>query len=293
MQRDKAALVYHGRSQLEWAVSFVQPHVERVFVSVRPDQTNDPVRSRFEQIVDTETNLGPIAGIMAAQAKFPQVAWLVLACDLPFLDEGTLTTLISARDPHRLATAFRSSHDVLPEPLCAIYEPASREAILAHVASGKNCPRKFLINSDVHLLDEPNPHALDNVNTPAEYGSAVAALSPTEIPGAPNVDEATGAVNVGAAPSAGNIADTATAATDKRIKVQYYAILREQAGRSDESVLTGASTPRDLYNELKSRYPFSLAPEMLRVAVNAEFGEWSQRLADGDSVVFIPPVAGG
>jgi molybdenum cofactor guanylyltransferase len=273
MQRDKAALVYHGRSQLEWAVSFVQPHVERVFVSVRPDQTNDPVRSRFEQIVDAEANLGPIAGIMAAQAKYPEVAWLVLACDLPFLDEGTLTTLIAARDPQRLATAFRSSHDVLPEPLCTIYEPASREAILAHIASGKNCPRKFLINSDVQLLDEPNPHALDNVNTPDEYGSAVAALSPTEIPGA---------TNVGAAPGA-----------DKRIKVQYYAILREQAGRSDESVLTGANTPRDLYNELKSRYPFSLAPEMLRVAVNAEFGEWSQRLADGDSVVFIPPVAGG
>ncbi len=288
MQQDKAALVYHGRSQLEWAVSFVQPHVERVFVSVRPDQTEDPVRARFEQIVDTEANLGPIAGIIAAQARFPQVAWLVLACDLPFLDQGTLTTLISARDPHRLATAFRSSHDVLPEPLCAIYEPTSREAILAHVASGKNCPRKFLINSDVKLLDEPNPRALDNVNTPDEYGSAVAALSPTEIPGAPKVDSATGAVHVGAAP-----AGTSSTAGDKRIKVQYYAILREQAGRSDESVLTDASTPRDLYNELKTRYPFSLAPEMLRVAVNAEFGEWSQRLADGDSVVFIPPVAGG
>ena len=311
MQKDKAALVYHGRSQLEWAVSFVQPHVDRVFVSVRPDQTNDPVRSRFEQIVDTEANLGPIAGIMAAQAKYPDVAWLVLACDLPFLDEGTLTTLIAARDPQRLATAFRSSHDVLPEPLCAIYEPASREAILAHIASGKNCPRKFLINSDVQLLDEPNPHALDNVNTPDEYGSAVAALSPTEIRGAPNVDAATEAVHVGAAPGAGKTksaanaagnratagiaanASTAPTAADKRIKVQYYAILREQAGRSDESVLTGANTPRDLYNELKSRYPFSLAPEMLRVAVNAEFGEWSQRLADGDSVVFIPPVAGG
>jgi molybdopterin-guanine dinucleotide biosynthesis protein A/molybdopterin converting factor small subunit len=289
MQKDKAALVYHGRSQLEWAVSFVQPHVERVFVSVRPDQTNDPVRSRFEQIVDTEAKLGPIAGIVAAQAKYPDVAWLVLACDLPFLDEGTLTTLIAARDPLRLATAFRSSHDVLPEPLCAIYEPASREAIVAHIASGKTCPRKFLINSDVRLLDEPNPHALDNVNTPDEYGSAVAALSPTEIPGAPNVDAATGTVHVGGAPGAAKRAP----ATDKRIKVQYYAILREQAGRSDESVLTGASTPRDLYNELKSRYPFSLAPEMLRVAVNAEFGEWSQRLADGDSVVFIPPVAGG
>ena len=281
MQRDKAALVYHGRSQLEWAVSFLQRHVQRVFVSVRPDQTKDPVRARFDQIVDTQDDLGPIAGIMAAQAQHPDVAWLVLACDLPFLDEGTLTTLIAARQPQRLATAFRSSHDVLPEPLCAIYEPASREAILAHVASGKNCPRKFLINSDVQLLDEPNPHALDNVNTPDEYGSAVAALSPTEIPGAKNVDAATGRVHIGATPA------------DKRIKVQYYAILREQAGRSDESLVTAAHTPRDLYNELKSRYPFTLAPEMLRVAVNAEFGEWSQRLADGDSVVFIPPVAGG
>jgi len=289
MQRDKAALVYHGRSQLEWAVSFLQRHVQRVFVSVRPDQTKDPVRARFDQIVDTQDDLGPIAGIMAAQAQHPDVAWLVLACDLPFLDEGTLTTLIAARQPQRLATAFRSSHDVLPEPLCAIYEPASREAILTHVASGKNCPRKFLINSDVQLLDEPNPHALDNVNTPDEYGSAVAALSPTEIPGAKNVDAATGRVRIGAAPA------TALNATpaDKRIKVQYYAILREQAGRSDESLVTAAHTPRDLYNELKSRYPFTLAPEMLRVAVNAEFGEWSQRLADGDSVVFIPPVAGG
>jgi molybdopterin-guanine dinucleotide biosynthesis protein A len=305
MQRDKAVLVYHGRTQLEWAVSFLQPHVDRVFVSVRPDQTNDPARARFEQIVDMESNLGPIAGIMAAQAKHPNAAWLVLACDLPFLDEGTLTTLIAARDPQRLATAFRSSHDVLPEPLCAIYEPASREAILAHVASGKNCPRKFLINSDVKLLDEPNPHALDNVNTPDEYGSAVAALSPTEIPGAPNVDAATGQVHTGAAPTARPTAANPGAAIlgapgnaprdagDKRIKVQYYAILREQAGRSDESVVTGAHTPRDLYNELKSRYPFSLAPEMLRVAVNAEFGEWGQRLSDGDSVVFIPPVAGG
>ena len=265
MRRDKATLAYHGRTQLEWAVSFLKPHAQRVFVSVRPDQVNDPIRARFDQIVDTQENLGPIAGIMAAQAKYPNVAWLVLACDLPFLDDGTLETLIAARQPQRLATAFRSSHDVLPEPLCAIYEPASREPIMAHAASGKNCPRKFLINSDVHLLDEPNPHALDNVNTPDEYGSAVAALSPM----------------LNSTPA------------DKRIKVQYYAILREQAGRSDESIVTGANTPRDLYNELKSRYPFSLAPEMLRVAVNAEFGEWSQRLADGDSVVFIPPVAGG
>jgi molybdopterin-guanine dinucleotide biosynthesis protein A len=294
MQRDKATLTYHGRTQLEWAVSLLQPHAQRVFISVRPDQISDPVRARFDQIVDTRENLGPIAGIMAAQAKHPKVAWLVLACDLPFLDNATLRHLIAARQPQRLATAYRSSHDGLPEPLCAIYEPASREPLLAHVAKGKDCPRKFLINSDVQLIDGPNPHALDNVNTPDEYGSAVTALSPGASPnGAPPSAGADGMRGPAATPT-GNVGSALNGAPpDKRIKVQYYAILREQAGRSDESIVTAAHTPRDLYNELKARYPFSLAPEMLRVAVNAEFGEWSQRLADGDSVVFIPPVAGG
>jgi molybdenum cofactor guanylyltransferase len=268
MKRDKATLAYHGRTQLEWAMELLGQHVDRAFVSVRAGQS-DPVRARFEQVVDTRDGLGPIAGIMAAQARYPDVAWLVLACDLPFLDGATLDYLLAARDPTRQATAFRScyvdspKHNGLPEPLCTIYEPSSREPILAHLASGKDCPRKFLINADTKLIDQPNPRALDNVNTPEEYGSAMDSLSPQ--------------------------GDT----TPKHIKVQYYALLREQAGRSDEALVTAARTPRELYEELKARHPFSLAPEMLRVAVNAEFGEWTQALTDGDSVVFIPPVAGG
>lgn len=79
----------------------------------------------------------------------------------------------------------------------------------------------------------------------------------------------------------------------KEIRVQYYALLREQAGRSDETLTTAALNPRQLYDELRARYPFTLPADMLRVAVNAEFGEWSQPLKAGDAVVFIPPVAGG
>lgn len=77
------------------------------------------------------------------------------------------------------------------------------------------------------------------------------------------------------------------------IEVQYYALLRDEAGRSAETVATLARTPRELYEELRRRHPFSLAPEMLRVAVNAEFADWSRPLGEGDAVVFIPPVAGG
>jgi molybdopterin converting factor small subunit len=78
-----------------------------------------------------------------------------------------------------------------------------------------------------------------------------------------------------------------------RIDVEYYALMREQAGRSREAVQTAALTPAALYEELRNQYHFTLTHEQLRVAINSEFSEWQQRLRDGDAVVFIPPVAGG
>lgn len=77
------------------------------------------------------------------------------------------------------------------------------------------------------------------------------------------------------------------------LRLHYYALLREQAGRSSESVDTTAATPAALYAELAARHGFRLPVSQLKVAVNAAFSDWNQALADGDEVVFIPPVAGG
>ena len=77
------------------------------------------------------------------------------------------------------------------------------------------------------------------------------------------------------------------------IRVQYYALLREQAGRREETVSPPRAHRGELFRELTSRHHFTLPPEMLKVAVNAEFRDWSHPLAKGDVVVFIPPVAGG
>jgi molybdopterin converting factor small subunit len=79
----------------------------------------------------------------------------------------------------------------------------------------------------------------------------------------------------------------------KTVQVQFYALLREQARCSGQAVTTAAPTPAELYAELRVLHGFSLPRDMLRVAVNDAFCEWSQPLADGDRVVFIPPVAGG
>lgn len=82
-------------------------------------------------------------------------------------------------------------------------------------------------------------------------------------------------------------------AKTQSIQVKYYAQLREEAGRSEETVESTAATVAELFEELDQRYNFSVAPSDLRVAVNASFSDWEVSLDAEDLVVFIPPVAGG
>ena len=176
MQRDKAALKYGGKSQLDRAYELAGRHVPKVFVSVRASQVADPARAQKPMIVDSIAGEGPIVGIRSALASDPSVAWLVLACDLPFLSDAALAQLLRERDPSALATAFRSAHDGLPEPLCAIWEPGAAAALAAYEAGGGRCPRKFLIRHAAPLLELEDPRALDNINTPEEYAQAAATL---------------------------------------------------------------------------------------------------------------------
>ena len=82
-------------------------------------------------------------------------------------------------------------------------------------------------------------------------------------------------------------------AGSRKVLVQYFAMLREEAGLSEEEIWTSAETAEDLYEELRERHGFALDRSGLKLVVNEEFCEWSRAVADGDTIVFIPPVAGG
>ena len=263
MHTDKAALLYDGRTQLQRAVELLSRHVSPVFISVRPSQATDPLRSALPMIVDTVPGEGPIAGICSAMLAHPNAAWLVIACDLPFLSDVALARLIGARRPEALATAYRSAHDGLPEPLCAIWEPGAAAALTVYRAGGGSCPRKFLIRNDTALIDPAEFRALDNINTPDEYAEA-----------------------------AGSIGGHVKPAL-MRLSIQYFALMREQANCAQESIETLAATPAEVFAELAKKHRFTLTHDQMKVAVNGEFSSWTQCLKAGDCVVFIPPVAGG
>ncbi len=178
MGSDKALLVRDGQSQLAHIAALLDQVTDRVFVSTRGDQQDESERSRFAQIVDRYEDIGPIAGVLSALEEHPQADWLVVACDLPNIDEPTLQYLISNHSQDKPFTAFRSSYDDLPEPLCALYQSGSDSIIRQFIEDGVVCPRKILIRSDTHLLTQPNPKSLDNINTPDDLqGSVLEAAS--------------------------------------------------------------------------------------------------------------------
>lgn len=174
MGTDKASLSYGDSTLPQWkrTALLMESCCTSVYISVRPGQKlNNSDPDRFPHIEDGVPHTGPLAGILSAMATHPLAAWLVVACDLPLINEHTIRFLIQNQNPHSIATAFRSANDGLPEPLCSLYNPASREVLQQYTDSGLNCPRKILIREEsrVTLLDLPDPRALENANTQEEY----------------------------------------------------------------------------------------------------------------------------
>jgi molybdopterin-guanine dinucleotide biosynthesis protein A len=171
MQADKSRLRYHQEEQRAHAAALLTPFCAEVFVSCRPDQVAD-IPAGLQPLPDQCLDLGPLSGILSAFRLNPNAAWLVVACDLPFLSENTLRYLVENRQAGRMATAFRSPENEFPEPLITIWEPQSYAVLLRFLALGYSCPRKALINSEVTLLTPPAAGELRNVNTPQEREEA-------------------------------------------------------------------------------------------------------------------------
>ena len=167
--RDKAAVRIHGRALLERSVNLLQTVTQEVYVSVRADQKDDRLRSQFALIIDQDEGFGPAAGILAAHRARPDAAWLILACDLPLIDEEAISRLLQSRNPQRAATAYRRNAEGLPEPLCAIYEPDTLARFARQAGAGADLsPTNCLVRVDVELIEPAGEWVLSNVNTPDE-----------------------------------------------------------------------------------------------------------------------------
>jgi molybdopterin-guanine dinucleotide biosynthesis protein A len=167
MGEDKGMVQWHGVPQRYYVATLLKNYCEKVFISCRRDQL-DSINPQYQTIVDSDNIKGPLAGILSAFEYANNVAWLVIACDLPLIDDTTISYLISNRNTSTIATTFISPFDGLPEPLITIWEPTAYAEIIEKAGIGFTCPRKILINGNVTQLNPPNPDHLMNANTPED-----------------------------------------------------------------------------------------------------------------------------
>ncbi|WP_027388112.1 NTP transferase domain-containing protein [Chryseobacterium gregarium] len=167
MGTSKEAIRWHGKEQRYWAADLLATFCDQVFISCRADQAEqaDPA---YRMLPDSFPDWGPLGGILSAFRFRKDAAWLVVACDLPLLDQESLDFLVRSRNPDKVATVYESPAGGFPEPLVTVWEPASYPLLLEFVRSGKRSPRKFLMENDIVIVKPENPLALMNVNTPEE-----------------------------------------------------------------------------------------------------------------------------
>jgi molybdopterin-guanine dinucleotide biosynthesis protein A len=171
MGMDKSKIIYHdGISQEDYLYQLLSKKGIETYLSKSHEY--EQVEDSQKVITDRFINMGPYGAIVSAMISDPNAAWLVIACDLPFLDGALIDRLIQARNPSKYATAFRGKGNPFPEPLITIYEPKSYQRFLSFLSLGYACPRKVLINSDIEELELEDQRAITNVNTQKEMEEA-------------------------------------------------------------------------------------------------------------------------
>lgn len=161
MGQDKSLMAFHDQDQRTHHYHLLHKHCAGVYLSCNQDQA-ETLALPF--IVDFDEQ-GPLSGILSAFHLHPTTAWLVLACDMPFVTDDLISELVCHRDPAKLATCF--THQ-FPEPLCAIYEPASYPLMNSWMAKGNLSPRDFLQHHDIATIPHASSNAFHNINTPQD-----------------------------------------------------------------------------------------------------------------------------
>lgn len=176
MGKPKFSLPYNGKMETERMVDLLGLYCEKVFMSSRADLDMGNLGSlpHCERINDDHTGLGPVGGLATLMGGFPNNAWLITACDMPFLKKEDIETIVQERDPLRYGTCYTHKCQLGFEPMCAIYEPkfilplyeamSRRELSISRIIS--ELPFKHV------RIEEKNRHCFMNVNTPEEYETA-------------------------------------------------------------------------------------------------------------------------
>jgi cyclic pyranopterin phosphate synthase len=169
MGEDKALIHYHHKSQAQVIFDLLKKYCNEVFLSARNDQWKGMELEGLPTISDSLNLQGPMNGILSAMNKFPEVNWIVVACDLIHFNDDVIRSLIDNYQSDKDIICFKNKEKDFPEALCALYTPSSRSKLLKVCDEGITCAVKALRNLDLKLITQSGLIDLSNINTKEEF----------------------------------------------------------------------------------------------------------------------------
>lgn len=175
MGMDKSMLQYFGKPQRYHVYDMLLPFCEKVFISCNAEQTGT-IETGYNFITDDPAfeNIGPMAVLLSAFAKFPQKHLLVIGCDYPFLTAGELEQFSpNCKDT---PVSFYNEAENIYEPLLAWYPSSSCKKLKDMHKAGQFSLQHFLKESNGVKYFPTDKNSIHSVDTPEEHFKVVSML---------------------------------------------------------------------------------------------------------------------
>jgi len=163
MGTDKALIKYGNKTQVKILAELLSSYVENVFVSVNENQYDSDSYKEFNLIKDRIEGIGPIGGLLSAFINDNKSAYLVVACDMPLIDDEVIVNLIKNRDFLKFGTFYENDYSF--EPLIAIYEPKIFNFLLKSLIKKSYSIKKNIKDLPLNLIKNKYKGKFKNINT--------------------------------------------------------------------------------------------------------------------------------
>ncbi len=166
MGEPKQLLRYGGRLLIDPAVDVLSAMCEPALIGsgLVPEHLD-----RLLRIDDAPDVNGPLAGVLGALQSDPGTAWLIVACDQPWIDAVAIHWLMEQRRLDNVAVMPRDGHR--PQPFPGIYEPGFVDLVMG---TGPRAISDLADRPEIWSpeIDSRFARAWASVNTPEDLGGA-------------------------------------------------------------------------------------------------------------------------
>jgi len=170
MGRDKARLIVSGQTLLQRQTGLLRSlGVEQVFLSCRPGEYQPG--PGITLLSDNFPGKGPLAGVERGLQAIGQGLLLVLAVDMPAIDEPILRRLMASCSKTRGIVPLIEGR---PDPLAAVYPKISHALALQHLREERLAMSEFVAACYVsglvgfHPVSQEDRSLFANWNTPSD-----------------------------------------------------------------------------------------------------------------------------